>query len=444
MPFLRLVRTMRDFHTAGVTFRDTVGPVARTRLGPGAPRLVWVASPQGAHDVLANLDGAVDKHTVLMEQVRLLGGESVFSLPYEAWKARRRTLQPLFTKQHVASFTGHMAGAAQSLAQGWRDDAVIDIDAESRHLTLRVLGRSMFGLDLDADADRLAVPARDLLGYTTARGLAPVRLPLWVPTPAQRRWRRARAVIWSILDDAMASARAHPGQSELLDRLLEATDPDTGRRLTHEEIRSELATFLLAGHDTTATTLTYALWQLGRDLGLQSAVATEALALGRRDLTMADVAALPLTVRVLHEALRLCPPGAAIARSVERDIAVDGCRVEAGDEVLVGIWALHRDPAIWGPDAEEFDPDRFLPERSAGRDRWAYLPFGGGNRSCIGDHFAMTEACVALATLVREVEFVSQEHTFEIALPFTLTAAGAVPVRVRSRRPAVAVQAAQA
>jgi cytochrome P450 len=444
MPFLQLVKTVRDFHTAGVTFRDTVGPVALTRLGPLAPRFVWVASPQGAHDVLANLDGAIDKRTVVIEQVRLLGGESVFSLPHDTWKARRRTLQPLFTKRHVEGFTGHMAGAAQSVAEGWPDDSVIDIDAESRRLTLRVLGRSMFGLDLDADADRLAAPARDLLSYTTARALSPLRLPLWVPTPAQRRWRHARALIWSILDDAMASARAHPGQSELVDRLLEATDPDTGRRLTHEEMRSELATFLLAGHDTTSTTITYALWQLGRDTPLQSAVAAEALALGRRDLTMVDMPALPLTVRVLHEALRLCPPGAAIARSVEHDIAVDGYRVEAGHEVLVGIWALHRDPAIWGADAEEFDPDRFIPDRSAGRDRWAYLPFGGGNRSCIGDHFAMTEACIALATLVREVEFVSMEDTFEVALPFTLTAAGAVPVRVRARRPAVAVQASQA
>ena len=321
---------------------------------------------------------------------------------------------------------------------------MIDIDAESRHLTLRVIGRSMFGLDLDADADRLAVPARDLLAYTTARGLSPA------PVAALGPDTRAAPVAAGPRCHLVDPRRRH-GLGPCAPRPVRAArSPPRGDRSRHRpppDPRGDpkrAATFLLAGHDTTATTLTYALWQLGRDPGLQSAVATEALALGRRDLTMADVAALPLTVRVLHEALRLCPPGAAIARSVEHDIAVDGCRVEAGDEVLVGIWALHRDPAIWGPGAEEFDPDRFLPERSAGRDRWAYLPFGGGNRSCIGDHFAMTEACIALATLVREVEFVSQDDTFEIALPFTLTAAGAVPVRVRSRRPAVAVQGGQA
>ncbi|WP_353950484.1 cytochrome P450 [Knoellia sp. S7-12] len=434
MPFLTLLRTIRDFHTAGATFRDTVGPVTTTNLGPFVPKLVWVSSTQGAHDVLANHDGSIDKHTTLVRQLRLLGGESVFSLGNESWKPRRRTLQPLFTKQHVEHFTGHMAGAARHLASAWPAYSVIDIDAESRHLTLRVLGRSLFGLDLDADAERLGPPIREVLNYTTARAIAPVRLPVWVPTPGQRRWSEARAVIWSIVDAAIANAHTHPGHAELLDLLFQAKDPDTGLGLTHEEIRSELTTFLTAGHDTTATTLSYALWQLGRNADLQTSVAAEALALGERDLTMADIPDLALTIRVLHEALRLCPPAAAVSRSVERDLAIDGYRVEAGQDIIVSIWALHRDPAIWGADADEFDPDRFLPEPSKNRDRWAYLPFGGGMRSCIGDHFAMTEAAIALATLVREVEFESQDDTFEVALPFTMTAAGPVPVRVRPRK----------
>lgn len=441
MPFLRLVKTSRNFHTAGATFRDRTGPVAVTTFGRLAPPIVWIASPQGAHDVLANRDGAFDKHTTLVRELRLLAGDSVFSLTHEPWQPRRRTLQPLFTKKHVEGFTGHMAAAAQGLADGWADGAVIDIDAESRHLTLRVLGRSLFGLDLDADAERLAQPAKTVLSFTTLRGLALVRPPLWLPTPRQRAWRRARAVLWSVLDNAMASARAHPGQSELLDKLFAATDPDTGRPLTHDEIRSEVQTFLLAGHDTTSTTITYAVWQLGRRPDLQAEVAAEARAVGERDLTMADLPSLPLTVRVIHEALRLCPPGAAIERSVEHDVAVDGYRIEAGHEVMVSIWALHRDPSIWGADAEEFDPERFLPERSIGRDRWAYLPFGGGGRSCIGDHFAMSEAVIALATLTRAVEFESVEDDFEVALPFTLTAAGPVPVRVRPRVDAVVDQA---
>jgi cytochrome P450 len=433
MPFLRLARTVREFHTAVVLFRDTVGPVSMTRLGPLTPPLVWVATPQGAHDVLAPHSASLDKTNSVAVQTRLVAGDSVFTLSHAPWRSRRRLLQPLFTKKHVAGFTGHMAAAAQAVADGWEPGSVVDIDAQTRRLTLRVLGRSLFGIDLDEQADRLAEPARTVLSYATSRITSPVRLPLWLPTPQQRRWRAARAVVQEVIDDAIEQARTHPGRAELLDLLLEARDPMTGLALTHEEIRSELTTFLLAGHDPTSTTLTYALWQLGRNPDLQYGVAAEARAVGDRELTVADIPALPLTVRVLHEALRLCPPAAAVARRAEEDVAVDGHRVEAGWEVMVSIWALHRDPALWGAAAEEFDPDRFLPDRSTGRDRWAFLPFGGGVRSCIGDHFAMAEAAIALATLVRAVDFDSLEEDFPVALPFTLTAAGPVPVRVQPR-----------
>lgn len=161
-------------------------------------------------------------------------------------------------------------------------------------------------------------------------------------------------------------------------------------------------------------------------------------ALGTDDLGAADLPGLPLTVRVIHESLRLCPPAAAVSRRVEGDVVVDGYHLDPGWEVMVGIWAMHRDPAIWGPDVLDFDPDRFLPERSAGRDRWAYLPFGGGFRSCVGDHFAMTEATIAVATIVRAVELLSVLDHFDVAVPFTLTSAGPIPVHVspRDRRPA--------
>lgn len=434
MPFRQLMHTMRDFHTAGEIFRDSAGPVAMTHLGPFTPPVVWVASPQGAHDVLADHDGAVDKTNTSAVQARLLAGDSVFSLPNDPWRPRRRLLQPLFTKHHVELFTGHMAAASRQVADAWRDGQVVDIDAEARRLTLRVLGRSLFGLDLDEQAERLAAPAKVLLSYTSDRMMSPVRLPLWLPTPQQQRWRRARGIIDDLLDGAIASARTRPGSAELLDLLLAATDPETGRRLTHDEVRSELTTFLLAGHDTTATTLSYSLWQLGRRPALQAAVREEATDLGRQP-TLADIRRLPLATRVVHESLRLCPPAAAVGRLVERDLSVDGYRVAAGSEVLVAIWALHRDPAIWGADVLEYEPDRFLPERSRGRSRWAYLPFGGGVRSCLGDHFALTEAVVALATLVREVELVSLDDVFDVAVPFTLTAARPVPVRVRRREP---------
>ena len=155
--------------------------------------------------------------------------------------------------------------------------------------------------------------------------------------------------------------------------MIAATDPATGRALSDDEIRDELVVFMFAGHDTTATTLTYALWALGHHPEIQDRVRAEVAAIGDRELTPEDVPALGYTVQVLHEALRLCPPAAATGRTAMRDIKVDGYRVEAGTMLVVGIYALHRDPALWDHPLV-FDPDRFSPQNSAGRDRWQYLP----------------------------------------------------------------------
>jgi cytochrome P450 len=191
--------------------------------------------------------------------------------------------------------------------------------------------------------------------------------------------------------------------------------------------------FMLAGHDTTSTTLTYALWALGHNLQLQDRVADEVVQLGDHPLTPDDVPRVGYTVQVLHEALRLCPPAASLTRLIMQDIAVDDYRVEAGTFAVVGIYAMHRDPELW-EDPLTFDPDRFSPQRSKGRSRWQYLPFGGGPRSCIGDHFAMLEATLALATIVRQARITSLDDDFPLATPFTVVAAAPIRARVHPRK----------
>lgn len=272
-----------------------------------------------------------------------------------------------------------------------------------------------------------------LLQYFTDRGIAPVRVPARWPTPANRRFARARERFFAVIDEAVDQCRRDPDHpAELIRLLLDARDPETGRALTDEDIRGELSAFLIAGHDTTATTLCYSLWALGRDPSLQDRVAAEASGLGQRSLTADDVPSLELTTRVIHESLRLCPPAAVVARLAMRDVMVDGWRVPAGSNVVVGIMALHTDPSLWR-EPQRFDPDRFLPERSCGRDRWQYLPFGAGPRSCIGDHFAMLEATLGLATIVRAVRVESLEPRFPLAVPFTMTAGGPIPALVSAR-----------
>jgi len=299
---------------------------------------------------------------------------------------------------------------------------------------MRALGRSVLGLDLDEQADRLSEPLRIVIEYIADRGMSPMHLPRWVPTRKTRRARAASAELRCLAADVLKACRENPDRDAPLVRaLMAATDPATGKGLTDDEIRDELIVFISAGHDTTATTMAYALWQLGRHPELQDALRAEVDAIGDRQLTPEDVPSLGYTVQVLHEALRLCPPGAANGRLTTQDIEVDGYRVKAGTMVTVGVYALQRDPRLWDRPTE-FDPDRFRPEAAKGIDRWQYLPFGAGPRTCIGDHFAMLELALALATIVRTVEIRCTQEEFPMATPFTTVAAGPVVARV-TRRP---------
>jgi cytochrome P450 len=305
-----------------------------------------------------------------------------------------------------------MAAAAQTVVDGWSDGATIDLDTECRALTLRALGRSVLGLDLDAKADTVGPALRTALSWVADRATRPVNLPQWLPTRGQQRARRANATLHELAAEILAAVRADPARDAPLVRaLITAADPHTGQPLSDDQICHELVLFILAGHDTTSTTLTYSLWALGRHPTIQDRVFDEISAIGDRPLTPDDVPRLGHTVRVLHEALRLCPPGAGTSRLLKKDLAVDGYRAEAGTVAVVHFYAMHRDPKLWN-DPLTFDPDRFLREHSRDRSRWQYLPFGGGPRSCIGDHFAMLEATLALATIIRAARIESLNEDF--------------------------------
>lgn len=435
MSYREQVSALRSFSTGFETFRDSGGPVTRLKLGPRwlMPEVVVATSPQGGRDVLGQPDSCVDKTTMHREMRQVLGG-NLFDLMHDEWLPRRRALQPVFTKKHVQAFGGHMAQAAHAVVDSWMEGERIDLDVECRHLTMRALGRSVLGIDLDQRADAIDQPLREVLGYVADRATSPIRSPRWLPTPARARARAASATLRKLATDVLAACRADPDlDAPLVRALLAATDPETGKALTDQEIRDELIVFIAAGHDTTATTLTYALWQLGRNPQIQETVRAEVAELEDRELAPDDVADLGYTVQVLKEALRLCPPAPGSARVAMRDMVVDGHQVKAGTLLLFGIYAVQRDPQLWDRPLE-FDPDRFRPEAARRLNRWQYLPFGAGPRSCIGDHFAMLEATLALATIVRRAEIRSDKPEFPVATPFTLVAGGPIWATVSWRR----------
>lgn len=436
LPLRDQMAALRTYHTGAETLRDAGGRITQLISGPKwlMPPIVLVSSPQGTRDVLGRSDTCVDKEAPIYTEVRRVFGANLFDVPGEEWLPRRRALQPVFTRQRVDGFARHMFEAAVRVIENWPDDAEIDLDAESRRLTLRALGRSVLGLDLDEQVDAIATPMRTALRYANRRAMRPVRSPHWLPTPARRRARAASARLHAIADDILRECLADPTRdAPLVHALIAATDPSTGSPLADPEIGRELVVFLVAGHETTSTTLTYALWSLGRHAGIQERVAAEVAALGDRPLLPDDMARLPYLVQVLQEAMRLCPPVPMIARIAKQDIAVDGFRVNAGTVLMVSAYAMMRDPALWD-DPLRFDPDRFAPDAVKRRDRWQYLPFGAGPRSCIGDHFAMLEATLGLATIVRRYRIRSRDDGFPVALPFTMVAGQPIRAQVTRRQ----------
>lgn len=434
LPIRQVLSAARVLHTGLPMLSEAGGPVSRFVPLPRflAPALVLVTSPSGVRDVLGRTDGVTER-CLIHEEVRNVAGDNLFVLPNREWAPRRRALQPVFTKQNVDGLGRHMTQAAQTAADRWCEAGDVDLDAECRRLALRSLGRSILGVDINQFGNEIAQNMHVASAYATDRALRPVRAPRWLPTPARRRARAAVATMRQVTMDILQACRADPARdAPLVQALIAATDPDTGQPLSDDDICSELLIFMLSGHDTTATMLTYALWELGHHPDMQDRVAAEVAEIGDRELTPGDVPRLVYTTQVLKEALRLCPPASGVGRLALRDIEVDGYRVEAGSIVAIGINAMHRDPALWEHPLV-FDPDRFSPENSKNRDRWQFIPFAAGPRSCIGEHFAMLVTTVALATIVRSTRVRSMEEDFPLESPYTTIAKGPIPAHVDAR-----------
>jgi len=234
------LNVLRVFHTGPGVVRDECGPVAIIRFKPRwlLPPLAVVTSPQGIRDVLGGSDGSVDKADKVHAETRAWGN-NLFNLPHAKWTNRRRVIQPLFTKKHVASFADHIGAAADALTDSWLKQGSIDVDREIRQLTLRVLGQSIFGIDLGNRADDLAIPLENARRWVYGRISRPVRAPGWLPTPPRHRLRVALKAVRTVIEEAIASAREDlDSGAELIQLLMNATDPETGRPLTDRAIMS--------------------------------------------------------------------------------------------------------------------------------------------------------------------------------------------------------------
>lgn len=333
-------------------------------------------------------------------------GDSLFVAEGAQWRWQRRAVAPAFALRHVEALGPIMTAAAQascrrlSAARG-----PVDLFEETVAATFEVISDVTLSGDRAFDRDAVHHAIDAYIAQTAKVSLLDVMgLPGWIPRPGRMFSRPGLNRMKDIADraiDARAAAPRTEGVPDLLDLLLDAADPETGRAMTRDELRDNLLTFIVAGHETTALTLAWALYLCAFDPAVQDRAAAEAqAALGGRAADAADLPALPLIQRIVNETLRLYPPAAFLSRTAQIADRLCGREVLPGDTVMLPIYALHRHHLLWDrPDA--FEPDRFL----TAPDRYAFLPFGAGPRICIGASFALHEAVIILATLLARFRF---------------------------------------
>ncbi|MGH2719938.1 MAG: cytochrome P450 [Actinomycetota bacterium] len=416
------------------------GDVVKAIIGPPPIRVsaFGVFHPDGVQQVLAGNADNYCKADEVYGEVRKLLGNGLLTSEGDAWKRQKRLVQPLFTHNQVASYVPMIADEGRGIVERWsaaeqRGESV-DLHSEMTRVTLRVVGRAVFGTDVD----HMIPIFKDSVPYLSKRaferGINPFPVPEDWPLPGNKRALAYKSSIEDVVNELIASRRQSPTEgNDLLNMLIRAQDPEGGVGLSDDEVRDQALIFLMAGHETTATALTFTFHLLGHHPEAQSRVRAEAEAVfGGGELTMDTIRGLSYTMQVVKEAMRLYPSAHAIPRSAIGDDVVTGYRIPAGSPVITSPWVTHRHPAFWD-DPECFNPDRFTPEREAARHRYAYFPFGGGPRACIGQYFSMLEAVIVTAMVIGTYDVATAERKVPLFLGITLRPAGAMPATLTRR-----------
>jgi len=400
--FLRIVRFGRNPLRAILRLHQRWGDVAMTHIGKR--RLYVLSHPDMVRDVLVTHNRNFIKSFAL-QRARVLLGEGLLTSEGDFHLRQRRLSQPAFHRDRVAAMAGTMVRYAQDAAERWREGMEVDATREMNRLTLAIAGMTLLGVDVEDEADEIGHALTDALGLFDRlhNPLGPLLDRL--PVPGTLRMRRARERLDATIYRAIAERRASAAdRDDLLGMLLAARDEEgDGGGMTDLQLRDELLTLFLAGHETTANALAWTWHLLALHPQAEARLHDELrTVLAGRAPTAADYGALPYTRAVLAESMRLHPPAWTVGRQPLQDFEAGGYRIRAGSIVLTSPWILHHDRRWWGDDVDAFRPERWLaPDFEASLPRFAYFPFGGGPRKCIGEGFAWMEGVLALATLAR-------------------------------------------
>ncbi|SFR34286.1 cytochrome P450 [Halogeometricum limi] len=365
---------------------------------------------------------------------RLLGpllGNGILNSEGEAWRRNRHLVQPAFHPDRIEVYAEMMTELTEEMLEGWSDGETRRVHEDMMELTLRIVSKALFGVDIDEHVEEIENAVNDFLPATTS--LPNYLLPEGVPLPSRRRMKAARETLDDVVDDIIQRKRADPGEHDVVSMLLAARD-EGGSSLSDEQIRDEAITLLTAGHETTAVSLTYTIHLLAQHPEIEAKLVAELDSeLGDERPTMGDLSDLEYTEQVVEESMRLFPPVPGIVREAEAPDEIGGYTIPAGAKVFMDQWVVHRD-ARWYDDPLAFEPGRWTKEFKQSLPPLAYFPFGSGPRRCIGDRFAMLEARLILATLYQDhhLELVS-DRNLEVVPTITSRPKEDVRARVHER-----------
>ena len=365
-----------------------------------------VSNPAGVRHVLQENSRNYSKATFQYNLLGLVAGQGLLSSDGAFWLRQRRLMQPAFHRDRLAGLARLTTDATAAMLRRWDDLAArgeaVDIDGEMMRLTLEIVGKALFSVDLAHDADALSRASLATLDHIAHRARSPLAFPPKVPTPRNRAFMAAIRTLDGAIFDLIARRRRNPDAADdLLAMLMLARDADTGEGMSDHQLRDEIITFLIAGHETVASALVWTWYSLSLHPAVERKLHDElTTVLDTRPPTMDDLPLLLYTRMVVDETLRLYPPSwISTRRAIEADTIGD-YRIPANALIVMSPYVTHRRAADW-PNPEGFDPERFTPEQSAARPRFAYFPFGGGPHLCIGQAFALVEAQLIVASIAQ-------------------------------------------
>lgn len=397
-----LTELRRDMLAFFVRSAREYGDVVRLRIGPRS--LYLVNHPDLIEEVLVHQARNYRKHYAVRLN-RLLLGNGLLSSDGDFWLRQRRLAQPAFHRDRISAYGSIMVQCTGRMLAGWQAGTVRDVHADMTQLTLEIIAKTLFDADVGGEARAAGAALSDAQDSFLARFQSLFPMPEWIPTPGNLRLRRAirrlDAIVYGFIRQRRESKEE---KDDLLSLLLRARDED-GSAMTDRQLRDEAMTLFLAGHDTTALTLSWLWYVLADHPEVDAKLYAELRAvLGDRPPAVEDLPRLPYVDQVVREGMRLYPAAYAFGREALADGELGGYRVRRGQTLLLAQWVTHRDPRFWD-DPEKFEPERWQPARAAKVPKYAYFPFGGGPRVCIGNQFALIEAALLLAEIARRYRF---------------------------------------